>query len=80
MKGLGRHPNIVSMVACVTRGPHLCLVMDFCHHGDLRAYLRNLRQKVSQNFIIYIYIYTTVIIILGSGNPGICVRWRFSKV
>ena len=46
MKGLGRHRNIVSMVACVSRGPTICLVMDYCSHGDLRLYLRNLRKKV----------------------------------
>ena len=46
MKGLGRHSNMVSMVACVSRGDSPCLVMDYCRQGDLRTYLRNLRQKV----------------------------------
>ncbi|XP_013403024.1 uncharacterized protein LOC106168493 isoform X2 [Lingula anatina] len=45
MKHLGSHQNIVSMVACCTKGPKLCLVMDFCPHGDLRNYLRKIREK-----------------------------------
>ncbi len=47
MKQLGRHPNIVSIVACCTIGPKPCLIMDYCLHGDLRNYLRRLREKVS---------------------------------
>ncbi|CAH1785216.1 unnamed protein product, partial [Owenia fusiformis] len=45
MKQLGRHKNIVSMVACCTTGPKVCLVMDYCPLGDLKNYLRRLREK-----------------------------------
>ena len=43
MKNLGRHPNVVSMIGCVSRGHTPALVLDYCPHGDLRAYLRTLR-------------------------------------
>ena len=46
MKQLGNHPNIVSIIACVTRGPNYCLIMDYCPLGDLRQYLLKLRPKV----------------------------------
>ena len=48
MKSLGRHPNVVSIVASCTRPPSPLLVMDFCPFGDLRNYLRKLREKVNQ--------------------------------
>ncbi|XP_068709736.1 uncharacterized protein [Montipora foliosa] len=45
MKEIGKHLNIVSMLGCVTSGGPLCLITEFCPHGDLRNYLRLLRDK-----------------------------------
>ncbi|KAK3094343.1 hypothetical protein FSP39_000581, partial [Pinctada imbricata] len=45
MKQLGNHPNIVSMIGYCTRGPELCLLMDYCPLGDLRKYLLSCRHK-----------------------------------
>ena len=47
MKEIGKHLNIVSMLGCVTSDGPLCLVTEFCPHGDLRNYLRLIRDKVS---------------------------------
>ncbi|XP_052249593.1 angiopoietin-1 receptor-like [Dreissena polymorpha] len=49
MKNLGHHPYIVSMIGCCLTGPNLCLVMDYCVHGDLRNYLRKYREKLLYN-------------------------------
>ncbi|KAI0219602.1 Tyrosine-protein kinase receptor torso [Lamellibrachia satsuma] len=45
MKCLGRHQHVVSIIACCTQGPRPCLIMDYCRHGDLRNYLRRLREQ-----------------------------------
>ncbi|XP_064620846.1 fibroblast growth factor receptor 1-A-like [Lineus longissimus] len=47
MKDLENHPNILSMVACCTRGPRMGLVMEFYARGNLRNYLQTLREKYS---------------------------------
>lgn len=49
MKEIGKHLNIVSMLGCVTSGGPLCLITEFCPHGDLRNYLRLLRDQVRGN-------------------------------
>lgn len=46
MKALGHHPNIVSIIACVTNSTRPCIIMDYCPLGDLRNYLRQHRAKV----------------------------------
>ncbi|CAL1526441.1 unnamed protein product [Lymnaea stagnalis] len=46
MKALGHHPNIVSIIACVTNSTRPCIIMDYCPLGDLRNYLRQHRTKV----------------------------------
>ncbi len=43
MKSLGQHVNVVSLLACVTRGSTPYLIMDYCAYGDLRRYLRHIR-------------------------------------
>lgn len=45
MKSIGKHLNIVSMLGCVTSGGPLCLITEYCPHGDLRNYLRLIRDK-----------------------------------
>ncbi|XP_067036143.1 fibroblast growth factor receptor 3-like isoform X1 [Acropora muricata] len=53
MKEIGKHLNIVSMLGCVTSGGPLCLITEFCPHGDLRNYLRLLRdQRKNPHFIL----------------------------
>jgi len=51
MKSIGKHLNIVSMLGCVTTGGPLCLITEYCPHGDLRNYLRLIRDKVSNNSV-----------------------------
>ena len=46
MKSIGKHLNIVSMLGCVTSSGPLCLITEYCPHGDLRNYLRLIRDKV----------------------------------
>ena len=46
MKRIGRHPHIVGMLACVTKAQPLCLIVEYCCHGDLLNYLRKGRPKV----------------------------------
>ncbi|CAH1783600.1 unnamed protein product [Owenia fusiformis] len=45
LKQLGPHINIVSIVACCTKGRKVCLVLDYCKYGDLRDYLKTLREQ-----------------------------------
>ena len=52
MKSIGKHLNIVSMLGCVTTGGPLCLITEYCPHGDLRNYLRLIRDKVGDNSVI----------------------------
>lgn len=46
MKEIGKHLNIVSILGCVTTGGPMCLITEYCPHGDLRSYLRRIRDKV----------------------------------
>jgi len=71
MKQLGHHPNIVSMVGCCTRGPRICLIMDFCSLGDLRQYLLKLRPQVRLFFgtvihmiCVYLYVPSLVLVLI----------------
>lgn len=48
LKRVGRHPNIVCLLACVTLRPELCMVMEYAPCGDLRKYLRILRRRLEQ--------------------------------
>ncbi|XP_032222466.1 uncharacterized protein LOC5521403 isoform X2 [Nematostella vectensis] len=45
MKQLGKHLNIVSILGCVTHAGQLCLITEYCPYGDLRNYLRAIRDK-----------------------------------
>lgn len=47
MKQIGKHLNVVSMLGCVTQRGPLCLITEYCRYGDLRSYLRLIRDKVS---------------------------------
>ena len=38
MKRVGQHRHIVSMVACITKSQPLCLIVEYCCHGDLLNY------------------------------------------
>ena len=48
MKRIGRHKHIVSMLACITRSQPLCLIVEYCCHGDLLNYIRRGRHSVSR--------------------------------
>ncbi|XP_065844501.1 uncharacterized protein [Oscarella lobularis] len=49
MKRIGQHPHIVSLLGCITTSEPLCLIVEYCMHGDLLNYLRKKRsQRVSQ--------------------------------
>lgn len=45
LKRVGQHPNVVSLLACVTLQEDLCMVMEYIPCGDLRKYLHDLRHK-----------------------------------
>lgn len=49
MKHVGRHPCIVSMIACSTQPAAMCIVMDYCEKGDLKSYLRYIREEISSH-------------------------------
>ena len=48
MKGLGRHPHVVSMIACCTLDTPLCLVVEHMANGDLLHYLRRHRHLIQE--------------------------------
>ena len=48
MKKIGQHQHIVSMLACITRNHPVCLIVEFCPHGDLLNYLKKGRPGVSR--------------------------------
>lgn len=50
------------MLGCVTRGPNLCLVVEFMPYGDLLHFLRGRRSKVSSlnRFCILPCVYSVV--------------------
>ncbi|KAL5497189.1 hypothetical protein EMCRGX_G013614 [Ephydatia muelleri] len=43
----GNNTHVVSFVGCVTVQEPLCLITEFVRHGDLLAYLQNIRRMVS---------------------------------
>ena len=43
----GNNTHVVSYVGCVTVQEPLCLITEFVRHGDLLAYLQNIRRMVS---------------------------------
>ncbi|CAG9829061.1 unnamed protein product [Diabrotica balteata] len=45
MKAVPVHPNLVSMIGCVTQG-QLLLVVEYCPKGDLQTYLRVAADKM----------------------------------
>ena len=46
MKRIGQHPHIVSLVGCITTNTPLCLIVEYCLHGDLLNYIRKERPNV----------------------------------
>ena len=46
MKTIGTHPNIVSMVGCVTQGEPLCLIVEHMTQGDLLHFLARCRHRM----------------------------------
>ena len=42
----GNNTQMVSFVGCVTVQEPLCLITEFLRHGDLLAYLQNIRRMV----------------------------------
>ena len=42
----GNHTHVVSFVGSVTVQESLCLITEFVRHGDLLAYLQNIRRMV----------------------------------
>lgn len=64
MKSIGKHLNIVSMLGCVTSSGPLCLITEYCPHGDLRNYLRLIRDKVELcNFELSVTMTTLVLLL-----------------
>lgn len=49
IKNVGSHPNIVSVLGYCTKPPDICLVVEYCHLGDLQSYLRKIRLEVRRN-------------------------------
>nr|CAH7744731.1 unnamed protein product [Callosobruchus chinensis] len=45
MKSVPKHPHLVCLVACVTRGSPL-IVVEYCSKGDLQSYLRKAWDKL----------------------------------
>ncbi|XP_065841406.1 uncharacterized protein [Oscarella lobularis] len=40
MKRIGQHEHVVSMIACITKSHPVCLIVEYCSHGDLSSYLK----------------------------------------
>lgn len=49
MKRVGRHENIVVMLACVTLNQPYSMVLEYVPYGDLLHYLRTLRTVYHQS-------------------------------
>ena len=47
MKKIAHHKHVVSMLGCITLGHPVCLIVEYCEHGDLLEYLRSCRPAVS---------------------------------
>lgn len=43
LRSVGKHPHIVSIIACCTSAENPCLLMEYCALGDLRSYLQKAR-------------------------------------
>ena len=57
MKRIGQHEHIVSMIGCMTRSHPVCLIIEYCSHGDLYNYLIKGRSRVRRlNVLQYIFI------------------------
>ncbi|XP_070539505.1 platelet-derived growth factor receptor beta-like [Ptychodera flava] len=48
MKQIGQHPNIICLIGCCTKSMPVCLILEYCAYGDLRNYLRNVREIMLQ--------------------------------
>jgi serine/threonine protein kinase len=70
MKKIGQHEHIVSILGCITRKHPVCLVVEYCKHGDLLEYLRNSRPAVSiyHHCIWFAHAFT-----------GVVVQWLLAK-
>ena len=51
MKNVGVHRNIVNMLACCVRTDPPLLIMEYVAYGDLLKYLRQRRDRVSDDFL-----------------------------
>ncbi|XP_065840044.1 uncharacterized protein [Oscarella lobularis] len=49
MKRIGQHPHIVSMLGCITRSRPLCLIVEYCCHGDLLSNLKKGRLEYAKS-------------------------------
>jgi serine/threonine protein kinase len=49
MKRVGRHDNIVVMLACVTLAQPYSMILEYVPYGDLLHYLRTLRTVYHQS-------------------------------
>ncbi|XP_065826077.1 uncharacterized protein [Oscarella lobularis] len=43
MKKIGQHKHIVSVLGSITRSHPICLIVEYCAHGDLQNFLRAAR-------------------------------------
>ena len=46
MKKIGQHKHIVSVLGSITRSHPICLIVEYCAHGDLQNFLRAARPAV----------------------------------
>ncbi|XP_074035824.1 tyrosine protein kinase receptor torso [Leptinotarsa decemlineata] len=51
MKSVPPHPQLVSLIGCVSRGQPM-LVVEYCSKGDLQSYLRSAYRKVTKAILI----------------------------
>ncbi|XP_065831446.1 platelet-derived growth factor receptor alpha-like isoform X2 [Oscarella lobularis] len=54
MKGIGRHQHIINMLACIAKSQPLCLIVEYCCHGDLLNFLRRGRHALDQSHSIVV--------------------------
>jgi serine/threonine protein kinase len=40
------HPNVCQLLGAAWEAPHLAIVLEFAHNGDLQAFLRKYNQRV----------------------------------
>ncbi len=40
MKMIGRHINIINLLGCCTQNGHLCVIVEYAEHGNLRDFLK----------------------------------------